>query len=102
MSLSALQSIRSKAARQAVPALARGYATPAPFALHEAANGIKVAAKDEGRPTASISIVAKAGSRYEPAPGVAHVLKNSVFKVRPTPLTPDRPLHAFRGARTAQ
>ncbi|GJN87275.1 hypothetical protein Rhopal_000223-T1 [Rhodotorula paludigena] len=80
MSLSALQSIRSKAARQAVPALARGYATPAPFALHEAANGIKVAAKDEGRPTASISIVAKAGSRYEPAPGVAHVLKNSVFK----------------------
>jgi predicted Zn-dependent peptidase len=32
--------------------------------------------------TASLTLVLKAGSRYEPAPGVASVLKNFAFKVR--------------------
>ncbi|GAA6052687.1 hypothetical protein JCM3770_007174 [Rhodotorula araucariae] len=74
-----LQTVRTQALRaQAVRApLARAYATPA---FEKAANGIAVTAADEGKPTASISIIARAGSRYEPAPGVAHVLKNSVFK----------------------
>ncbi|GAA5855918.1 hypothetical protein JCM8547_000415 [Rhodosporidiobolus lusitaniae] len=56
-------------------AFTRGYAT----AVTEAA-GIKVASVDSGLPTSSISVVVKAGSRYEPAPGVSHVLKSSLLK----------------------
>ncbi|GAA5910276.1 hypothetical protein JCM8208_003492 [Rhodotorula glutinis] len=76
MSLPALrtQAIRAQVSRKA---FARSYATPA---FEKAANGIAVAAADEGKPTSSISVIARAGSRFEPAPGVAHVLKNSVFK----------------------
>ncbi|TNY18529.1 exocyst complex component EXO84 [Rhodotorula diobovata] len=76
MSLPALrtQAIRAQASRNA---FVRSYATPA---FEKAANGIAIAAADEGKPTSSISIIARAGSRFEPAPGVAHVLKNSVFK----------------------
>ncbi|GAA5821379.1 hypothetical protein JCM11251_004595 [Rhodosporidiobolus azoricus] len=72
--------VRAQASR-AVPALTRGYAAPSSsvFAVQEV-NGIKVAAADQGLPTSSISVVVKAGSRFEPAPGVAHVLKNSLFK----------------------
>lgn len=64
-------------------AFARGYSTPAQldFAVKEAA-GIKVASAEDSAPTGAISVVVKAGSRFETAPGLAHVLKNSVFKVR--------------------
>ena len=64
------------------PAGARAYATPAAASFSTVdANGIKVAGNDEGARTSSISLIVKAGSRYEPAPGVAHVLSNSLFKV---------------------
>lgn len=46
------------------------------------AAGVKVAGVDFGQPTSSISVVVKAGSRYESLPGVAHALKNFAFKVR--------------------
>ncbi|GMK55246.1 hypothetical protein CspeluHIS016_0203020 [Cutaneotrichosporon spelunceum] len=64
---------------RAAPALRRSYATAAN--VTEAA-GVKVLGIDNGlRPaTTSVSVIVKAGSRYEPAPGVAHVLKNFVFK----------------------
>jgi ubiquinol-cytochrome c reductase core subunit 2 len=64
---------------RAAPALRRSYATAAN--VSEAA-GVKVLGIDNGlRPaTSSVSVIVKAGSRYEPAPGVAHVLKNFVFK----------------------
>ncbi|GAA5891422.1 hypothetical protein JCM6882_004689 [Rhodosporidiobolus microsporus] len=82
MSFPALRSsaLRAQTTR-AAPALTRGYAAPSSsvFAVQDV-NGIKVAAADQGLPTSSISVVVKAGSRYEPAPGVAHVLKNSLFK----------------------
>ncbi|KDE05553.1 hypothetical protein MVLG_04050 [Microbotryum lychnidis-dioicae p1A1 Lamole] len=55
-----------------------GYATSVQSS--EAAGGIKIAASDVGSPTAAISVVVKAGSRYETAPGLAHVLRNSLFK----------------------
>ena len=45
------------------------------------ATGFKVAAVDRGEPVTSITVVAKAGSRFESAPGLAHVLKNFAFKV---------------------
>lgn len=79
----ALKSALPKAAR---PAFARGYAVPSSsFQVADAA-GIKVATSQSGLPTSSLSVVVKAGSRYEPAPGVAHVLKDSLFKVRSSPL----------------
>lgn len=75
--------LRAQAVRATVaPAGARAYATPAAAAFSTVdANGIKVAGNDEGARTSSISLIVKAGSRYEPAPGVAHVLSNSLFKV---------------------
>ncbi|SJX61561.1 probable QCR2-40 kDa ubiquinol cytochrome-c reductase core protein 2 [Sporisorium reilianum f. sp. reilianum] len=44
------------------------------------ASGISTAAADDGALTSTVTVAAKAGSRYEPAPGVAHVLKNYLFK----------------------
>ncbi|KAJ7224370.1 peptidase family M16-domain-containing protein [Mycena pura] len=42
--------------------------------------GVKVAAIDSNRSTVSITVLAKAGARYQPKPGVAHALKNFAFK----------------------
>ena len=71
----------------AAPALKRCYATPAgqagaEFSVSSSSSGIKVATLDEGLPTSAITVAVKAGSRYESLPGLAHVLKNFVFKVR--------------------
>ena len=44
------------------------------------ASGISTAAADDGALTSTVTVAVKAGSRYEPAPGVAHVLKNYLFK----------------------
>jgi len=55
--------------------LARSFATVVDAA------GVKVAAADFGQPTSAVTILVKAGSRYEPKPGVANVLKNFAFKV---------------------
>lgn len=41
----------------------------------------KIAAVDNGQPTASVTLVVKAGPRFETTPGAAHVLKNFAFKV---------------------
>jgi ubiquinol-cytochrome c reductase core subunit 2 len=62
---------------KAAPALKRGYAT-----VTDAA-GVKVASVEGASPaaTSSVTVVVKAGSRYETKPGVAHVLKNFAFKV---------------------
>ncbi|KAJ7760456.1 Metalloenzyme, LuxS/M16 peptidase-like protein [Mycena metata] len=42
--------------------------------------GLKVAALDANQPTVAITILAKAGPRYQSKPGVAHALKNFAFK----------------------
>ncbi|KAJ7180552.1 Metalloenzyme, LuxS/M16 peptidase-like protein [Mycena filopes] len=42
--------------------------------------GFKVAALDANQPTVAITILAKAGPRYQSKPGVAHALKNFAFK----------------------
>ncbi|KAH7927188.1 LuxS/MPP-like metallohydrolase [Leucogyrophana mollusca] len=54
--------------------LARNFATVVDSA------GVKVAAVDNGQPTSAVTFLVKAGSRYEPKPGVAHALKNFAFK----------------------
>ncbi|KAG9308700.1 Metalloenzyme, LuxS/M16 peptidase-like protein [Chiua virens] len=56
--------------------LARSFAT----VVDSKASGIKVAAIDNGQPTTAVTFLVKAGSRYEPGPGVAHALKNFAFK----------------------
>lgn len=46
------------------------------------AGGVKVASSVETpSSTSAIAVVVKAGSRYESQPGLAHVLKHSLFKV---------------------
>lgn len=64
--------------------LARSFAT----VVDSKASGIKVAAIDNGQPTAAVTFLVKAGSRYEPGPGVAHALKNFAFKVCSTFFAP--------------
>lgn len=67
----------SRGRAPATSALKRAYASVAD------ASGVKVAAVEGGAPpaTASVTVVVKAGSRYETQPGVAHVLKSFAFKV---------------------
>jgi hypothetical protein len=62
---------------RAAPALKRAYATVAD------ASGVKVAGVESAAPaaTSSVTVVVKAGSRYETKPGAAHVLKSFAFKV---------------------
>lgn len=74
MLVTAASASRAVAARQRVAAVRR-------LATVVDSTGFKVAAVDRGEPTSSITIVAKAGSRYEPIPGLAHVFKNFAFKV---------------------
>ncbi|KAG5220366.1 QCR2, of the ubiquinol cytochrome-c reductase complex [Salix suchowensis] len=67
--------LASKAsAARSISRLARSYATAIDTA------GLKVAAVDPSQPTAAVTVVVKAGSRYETKPGVAHALKNFAFK----------------------
>jgi len=42
--------------------------------------GVKVASRDDGGPTTRLAIVAKAGTRYEPLPGLAVGLEEFAFK----------------------
>lgn len=49
------------------------------FTLSQA-NGINIISKDLGGPATSLSIVIRSGSRYEPSPGLAHLLQRFAFK----------------------
>lgn len=51
------------------------------FATVVDTSGIKVAAIDYNQPTSAVTVLVKAGSRYESKEGVAHALKNFAFKV---------------------
>ncbi|KAK6341039.1 ubiquinol-cytochrome c reductase core subunit 1 [Orbilia brochopaga] len=62
---------------------ARTFASPAstlPTYEVSEANGVKVVSKDTGSPTASLAVVIRAGSRYQPLPGLAHALEHFAFK----------------------
>lgn len=72
------------AARHALPAQRRGYAAavnPSSFDF-EAADvaGVKVASRDSHGPTTKLAIVAKAGTRYQAAPGLTIGLEEFAFK----------------------
>ena len=47
------------------------------------ASGIKFASRDLPGPTTTLTIVAKAGARYEPLPGYSDALEKFAFKVFP-------------------
>jgi len=63
-------------ASRIVCASKRGFAT-----VVDASAGFKVAAVDNGQPSSSVTVLLKAGSRYQSKPGVAHALSNFAFKV---------------------
>jgi predicted Zn-dependent peptidase len=75
--MSFLRLAKGRQTATATAALKRAYASVSE------ASGVKVAGIETGAPaaTSSITVVVKAGSRYETQPGVAHVLKNFAFKV---------------------
>ncbi|RPB15560.1 LuxS/MPP-like metallohydrolase [Morchella conica CCBAS932] len=59
--------------------MAAAVANPFHYSVADA-TGIKVTSRDDGGPTTSLAIVARGGSRYESAPGVAHALEKFAFK----------------------
>lgn len=63
----------------------RGLASPASgsFAYETGeVSGVKFASRDLTGPTTTLAVVAKAGSRYQFAPGLADGLENFMFKVQ--------------------
>ncbi|GAB1313619.1 ubiquinol-cytochrome c reductase core subunit 1 [Madurella fahalii] len=61
----------------------RGFATAAsPKASYEPTTiaGVKVASRDDNGPTTRLAVVAKAGTRYEPLPGLTVGLEEYAFK----------------------
>ncbi|KAH8114994.1 Metalloenzyme, LuxS/M16 peptidase-like protein [Phellopilus nigrolimitatus] len=66
--------LAARATARRATKLSRSFATAVDSA------GVKVAAVDHGQPTSAVTFLVKAGSRYEPKPGVANVLKNFAFK----------------------
>jgi ubiquinol-cytochrome c reductase core subunit 2 len=47
------------------------------------AAGVKVASRESHGPTVRLAVVAKAGTRYQPLPGLTVGLEEFAFKVRP-------------------
>ncbi|KAG6067588.1 hypothetical protein E4U32_003410 [Claviceps aff. humidiphila group G2b] len=83
------RSTLTKSAQQAVrrscsvlPLQRRGFAAAASSGAFETAevSGLKVASRDAHGPTAKLAIVAKAGTRYQPLPGLTVGLEEYAFK----------------------
>jgi ubiquinol-cytochrome c reductase core subunit 2 len=45
-------------------------------------SGLKIAARDGHGPTTKLAVIAKAGTRYQPLPGLTVGLEEFAFKVR--------------------
>ncbi|KAI0547334.1 ubiquinol-cytochrome C reductase complex CORE protein 2 precursor [Xylaria curta] len=88
LSRTALSRAAQLAARRQGSAQLRGYAAaaagssiPTSFAYETAdVAGVKVATRDSRGPTTKLAVVAKAGTRYEPAPGLTVGLEEFAFK----------------------
>lgn len=66
----------------AAAAAAAGSSIPTSFAYETTdVAGVKVASRDSHGPTTKLALVAKAGTRYEPAPGLTAGLEEFAFKV---------------------
>lgn len=62
----------------------RGLASAAPAFSYETgdASGVKFASRNLPGPTTTLTVVAKAGTRYQPYPGYSDALEKFAFKVR--------------------
>ncbi|KAF2280479.1 LuxS/MPP-like metallohydrolase [Westerdykella ornata] len=73
-----------RAVCQAVrPVQRRGLAAPASGSFHYQSGeskGIKYASRDFAGPTTTLALVSKAGSRYQPLPGLSEALANYAFR----------------------
>lgn len=73
-----------RAARQAAvrPSQRRGLATPAGSLGYQSgdASGIKYASRDYAGPVTTLALVAKAGTRYQPLPGLTEGLQHFAFR----------------------
>lgn len=78
----AQRAARTQAVR---PAQRRGLAAPASGSFQYQsgeAKGVKFASRDFAGPTTTLALVSKAGTRYEPLPGLTEGLQNFAFRVR--------------------
>lgn len=86
LSRSALTKGVQHAARRSGAASRRGFAAAAsaPTGSYETADisGLRVASKDTQGPTTTLAVVAKAGTRYQPLPGLTFGLEQYAFKAR--------------------
>ncbi|KAF2268900.1 LuxS/MPP-like metallohydrolase [Lojkania enalia] len=76
----AQRAIRQQAAR---PAQRRGLAAPASGSFQYQsgeAKGVKFACRDFAGPTTTLALVSKAGTRYQPLPGLTEGLQNYAFR----------------------
>ena len=76
------------------PACRRGLAAPASGSFQYQTGeveGVKYASRDMAGPTTTLALVAKAGSRYQPMPGLAEGLEKYAFRVRTSPATHSKP-----------
>lgn len=68
-----------------IPSSRRGLAAPASGTFQYEtgeATGVKYATRDLAGPTATLALVARAGTRYQPLPGLAEGLTQYAFRVR--------------------
>ena len=78
----AQRAARQQAARQTQR---RGLAAPASGSFQYQtgeAKGVKYASRDFAGPTTTLALVAKAGTRFQPLPGLTEGLANFAFRVR--------------------
>src|SRR6478735_4924377 len=86
ISRSSLARTAQQAARQSCRVQRRTYAAAASTGSYETsdASGLKIASRDSHGPTTKLAVVAKAGTRYQPLPGLTAGLAEFAFKVRKT------------------
>jgi ubiquinol-cytochrome c reductase core subunit 2 len=78
--LSSAVSIARTQRTYAAAAATKTLSPSTPFTVSDVA-GLRIAARDDGGPTTGMSVVVKAGSRYAPGPGLAHLLDKFAWKV---------------------
>lgn len=86
ISRSSLSRVALGSARAARTHQVRGFAAAAPTASFETydAAGVKVASRDAHGPTSRLALIVKAGTRYQPLPGLTVGLEEFAFKVEPS------------------
>jgi len=71
--------------QKALPGTRRGLAAPASGSFNYQqgdASGVRFAARDMSGPVTTLAVVARAGTRYQPLPGLAEGLEKFAFRVR--------------------